>query len=335
MANLLDNLELEMADFDQWVNRIAKIDGGLSNKKIFLKDQLAKLEGLEIRFGNSKSDGDRRTMVVVRDMQRELQKKIYPGIISRLLYWAIKALIVRNQITKVNKSSAENLQSVNTQLKRLGLDGAKGEVERNMKVGNRDFSVPISHFVSETERVEYKLYYARTDGNEYDLARFEAKYIPGNNLPIVSSFNSGDIDAKQAFNLLAGRSVEKPDGSWIQLDFTDKDAEGNFKTKVFPASLGYDINLAIEKLKNSTGIDLSHIQGMAQALRNGDIIRIQHEDTKQVLEVAASPLKKEITVYADGVKQANQQQQSFSKKGPEQSLEKEVVSRGKSRGVRS
>lgn len=335
MANLLDNLELEMADFDQWVKRIAKIDGGLSNKKIFLKDQLAKLEGLEIRFSNSKSDGDRRTMVVVRDMQRELQKKIYPGIISRLWYRAMKALIVRNQITKVNKSSSENLQNVNTQLKRLGLDGAKVEVERNMKVGNRDFSVPISHFVSETERVEYKLRYTRTDGNGYDLARFEAKYIAGNNQPIVSSFNSGDIDAKQAFNLLAGRSVEKPDGSWIQLDFTDKDAEGNFKTKVFPASLGYDINLAIEKLKNSVGIDLSHIQGMAQALRNGDIVRIRHEETKQVLEVVANPLKKEISVYANGVKQNNQQQQSksVSLKGPEQSMEKEVV-KGKSRGVR-
>lgn len=337
MATLLDNLEWEMADYIQWVNRAVKAGGGSADEKVYLKDRLAKLEGLEIRFGNSKSDEDRRTMVVVRSMQRKLEKQIYPAFIPRLLYRTFKALIVRNQIARAVKSSSENLQVVNTQLNRLGFDGAKAEVERNMKVGNRDFSVPISHFVSETERVEYKLHYTRTDGNGYDLARFEAIYIAGNNQPIVSSFKGGDIDAKQAFNLLAGRSVEMPDRSWMQLDFNDRDAEGNFKTKVFPASLGYDINLAIEKLKNSTGIDLAHIQGLVQALKNGDIVRVQHEETKQVIEVAANPMKKELTVYADGVKQINQQQpqRSVSQKGPEQTMEKEVVTKGKSRGVRS
>lgn len=337
MATLLDNLEWEMADYIQWVNRAVKAGGGSPDESVYLKDRLAKLEGLEIRFGNSKSDEDRRTMVVVRSMQRKLEKQIYPAFIPRLLYRTFKVLIVRNQIARAVKSSSENLQVVNTQLNRLGFEGAKAEVDRNMKVGNRDFSVPISHHVNERERVDYTLHYNRTGGNNYDLAGFEAKYIAGDNQPVVSSFKAGNIDAKHAFNLLAGRSIERQDGSWMQLDFNDKDAEGSFKTKIFPASLGYDINLAIEKLKNSTGIDLGHIQSIVQSLKNGDIVRVQHEETKQVIEVSANPMKKELNVYADGVKQINQQppQRSVSQKGPEQTIEKEAVTKGKSRGVRS
>lgn len=66
--------------------------------------------------------------------------------------------------------------------------------------------------------------------------------------------NSG-ITAKEAYNLLSGRSVNKdltnkegqPYNAWLQLDFNEKDKNDNFKVKQYHQGYGYELEAVLNR----------------------------------------------------------------------------------------
>lgn len=55
------------------------------------------------------------------------------------------------------------------------------------------------------------------------------------------------MDDDRAFQLLEGRSILQGE-RWIQLDFNDKDAQGNYRIKEFDTSFGYDLKKVLSTL---------------------------------------------------------------------------------------
>ncbi|MHA4741368.1 hypothetical protein [Dyadobacter sp. MSC1_007] len=118
---------------------------------------------------------------------------------------------------------------------------------------------------------------------------------------------SGSINLKEAFNLLQGRAVEKqlldqqgdPYHAWLQLDFKNSDAAGNFKIKQFTQDYGYDLGRALSKLSLK---ELSNDESKARlldSLRGGNRqqVTLLYEGQQHKFFIEASPQFKGIIAY--------------------------------------
>ncbi len=150
------------------------------------------------------------------------------------------------------------------------------------------------------KKMEFKIKFKKDDLERYRIENYRAIYRKLGDHPETRSctFHDGlqdEISTKQAHNLLAGRSVQVNGRGWIQLDFTDKDAEGNFKLKEFPMTYGYDVSKCVKALNLSTELDPDLMEKLVQALKDGDRVKITNGELK--LELEANPQKNEVFVY--------------------------------------
>ena len=105
--------------------------------------------------------------------------------------------------------------------------------------------------------------------------------------------------------------------SWVQLDFKDADANGNFRQKQYHENYGYDLEAVISKHPIKELDNPSHKEDLLNSLRKGNrqsatFIKDGRE-VKQYIE--ATPQFKTVTIYdADqkrlDTRQAKEQEQS-------------------------
>lgn len=71
----------------------------------------------------------------------------------------------------------------------------------------------------------------------------------------IEGMRLADSTAKEAYNLLSGRSVNKdltnkegqPFNAWLQLDFKEEDKNENFKVKQYHQGYGYELEAVLNK----------------------------------------------------------------------------------------
>jgi hypothetical protein len=99
------------------------------------------------------------------------------------------------------------------------------------------------------------------------------------------------INATQAANLLAGRSIQQDyinaagqkQAVWIKLDFNDRDNQGNFKRREFHSNM--DITKSMEALPIQEKTSKQTMEKLLQGLQNGDpqaVTLVKDGKTQQV-----------------------------------------------------
>ena len=114
------------------------------------------------------------------------------------------------------------------------------------------------------------------------------------------------ITAQQACNLLRGRCVEHED-NWLALDFNDKDAAGNFRTKLYPPAYGFDLENALKQLPGSDQISFIEIRDIMQNLKNGDrqFIELSGNRTEMQVDVQKKVIAPTVRINVRKQPQAN------------------------------
>lgn len=114
----------------------------------------------------------------------------------------------------------------------------------------------------------------------------------------------------QGLNLLAGRSVYRPDmldisqneySAWVKLDFDgQKDKGGNFKTKTFTEGYGFDLSAVLDRFdfKELTSVDKR--AELEARLMNGDraVVTVELEGNKEAILVEAVPEFKQVNLFS-------------------------------------
>ncbi len=129
------------------------------------------------------------------------------------------------------------------------------------------------------------------------------------------------ITAKEAFNLLEGRSVYKelknkegvPYHAWVKLNPGVKDENGNMKFSLFNDNYGYDLSKSLEKVQTPDwSLNLSKEDSL-RSLQKGNLIEMHTADKKEKLFIAADPQFKTMAVFNEaGEKQFVNNKQSES-----------------------
>ncbi|WP_018615685.1 hypothetical protein [Segetibacter koreensis] len=162
--------------------------------------------------------------------------------------------------------------------------------------------------------------------NKYDLRMKKEKSADS----IQQSFyiNKGNnITLKEAYNLMSGRSVNKDlmnkEGqvynAWMQMDFKETDASGNFKIKHYHQNYGYDLE---KVLSNHPIKELSNEQDKSRlidSLNKGNRQSVTFTDDRREVKcfIEANPQFKSINVYDASMhrvvnKQSKRETQSYA-----------------------
>ncbi|MGN6532714.1 MAG: hypothetical protein ACTHK0_13300 [Ginsengibacter sp.] len=118
-----------------------------------------------------------------------------------------------------------------------------------------------------------------------------------------------NITAKEAFNLLQGRSVFRPEinnregekySAWVKVDFSQKGENGQPKMNFYNQNYGFDLVAVLEKLKVKEMGDEKMRINLIQSLERGNLqsaVLIDKKGNEQKAFIAAEPHFKNVNIY--------------------------------------
>ncbi len=226
-----------------------------------------------------------------------------------------------------------NLDFLADQIKYTGFGDALTPVlKEQMEKGEKEFT--IRHEASfDKSTLSSELYFKKADQSERyffnsykaALQKEGAEHAP-EQIFYVSKDNT--FTMKEAFNLLDGRAVNKDlknrDGemynSWVQLNFTDADTNGNFKMNQYHQNYGYDLEAALSRHSIKELETPKFKEDLLNSLKKGNLQSVTFvvSGAESKMHVAANPHFKTVNVYDANLQRINhresrEQKQNYTK----------------------
>lgn len=235
----------------------------------------------------------------------------------------------------------ENLEFLKKSLKYMGFgEKLNADLENKIKEQPADFKLSIPGEFTKgdiKERVDFRLDFKKSDQTDmYFFNRYQATLKnddPGKekSQTFYISKNAG-ITAKEAYNLLSGRAVNKdlenkegqPFNAWVQLDFAEKDKNDNFKVKQYHQGYGYDLENVLKRYPiKELGNDEDKAKLM-KSLEKGNIQQVTfiREGKEEKMFVSANPQYKTLDLYDSKMEKKYQGIEKKQKQDSDKSEEK-------------
>lgn len=276
------------------------------------------------RLSLNPSEHEKLTLHVLRSVTDKLQKQLYPHPLVRLLHQIKAALYDKPaHLRDFVKQRDQNLDELKGQLKTMGLASFSGKLEKYLDYETGKVNIDMTSQLSDKGRLDVSLNMEKDQFGKYRLQHYEATLLKNGESRSFTFQPDSGIAANEVANLLAGRAVKKnyetADGSiaqkWVQLDFQQKDKNGNPKLMEFHEVYGY--NLKNELLANSTALGTSGLakDKVIQSLEQGNQVSFTLYNSTFYLQ--ADPAGKGISLFDKEMKpvtvpelqQINRQQQ--------------------------
>lgn len=236
----------------------------------------------------------------------------------------------------------KNLEFLKEGLKYLGFgDKMNADLENKIKEQPKEFNLTLTGEFKIPElvndRVDYKLDFKKSDQTDmYFLNRYQATLknddpAQEKTQTFYITKNSG-ITAKEAYNLLSGRSVNKdlnnkegqPYNAWLQLDFQEKDKNDNYKVKQYHQGYGYDLDMVMSKYPIKEQLNVEEKTKLMKSLEKGNLTQVTFakEGGEDKMFVSANPQYKTLDLYNSKMEKQFQGIEKKEKVGEDKSREK-------------
>ncbi|HET7117752.1 MAG TPA: hypothetical protein VFI29_14760 [Hanamia sp.] len=276
----------------------------LSSNKALLKEKLRYFEQIEAKYKGTQNLDERFALKVLRQERKQMERELYSNFVSRLLRRLI-IVPVRERITanQDNRKTEENNQSLQHQVQRAGFFGLSTKIAEQTKEGQQQFSIPVSYYLNDKERVDQQLSFSKDPSGQYYFEGFktalynEAKPAEKRQ-QYFSMRHEHAVNTTEAYNLLSGRYIQNG-STWLQLDFNDKDQQGNFRVKQFHADYGYDIDKVLQQLPLKELLNKEEEVRLKEALKNGHkaLVSFMKDGREQRFYIEANPQFKSVNIY--------------------------------------
>lgn len=238
--------------------------------------------------------------------------------------------------------NVKNLEFLKESLKYLGFgDKMNTDLENKIKEQPKEFNLTLTGEFKIPElvndRVDYKLDFKKSDQTDmYFLNRYQATLrnddpAQEKTQTFYVTKNSG-ITAKEAYNLLSGRAVNKdlnnkegqPYNAWLQLDFQEKDKNDNYKVKQYHQGYGYDLDMVMSKYPIKEQLNPEEKTKLIKSLEKGNLTQVTfaREGGEDKMFVSANPQYKTLDLYNSKMEKQFQGIEKKEKVGEDKSQEK-------------
>ena len=310
-------------DLNQWRSREERFTSlfpsGIAHSKAFLKEKLNYYDTVAARYKGTFNQEERFALHLLKQERNRIGKQLYPNLLIRLLRGFILPLKQQQVVKQTAKQTAGNEQALREILFKTGFGNAISKLEQTIKQGQQAFSIPVSYYINEKERLDFSLSFNKDHNGQYQFESYKAalknEYKPEESRFQNFSIEQGNtVTATQAYNLLAGRAIQKEhiiEGSrqstWMQLDFNDKDALGNYRMKEFHPGYGYDLKSILQQLPLRELMNNPEIEKLENALKSGSryAVSILKEGKEQKFFIEANPQFKSVNIYDEHSKKVS------------------------------
>ena len=190
------------------------------------------------------------------------------------------------------------------------------QIAHKTKFGNDDVS-SVLHFKKSNQTDMYFF-------NRYDVS-LKPEQSKDDMMQTFYINRGNNITLKEAFNLMNGRAVNKDltnkedllYNAWVQLDFKQTDAHGNFRLKQFHENYGYDLKATLAKYpikELANELDRTRLTDSLQKGNRQSVTFIQN-GSEQKLFIEANPQFKAINIRDANLKRINYSQEQNEKQG--------------------
>lgn len=215
-----------------------------------------------------------------------------------------------------------NVNYLKDNIKYLGFgEKAHDLLEANIREGKMAFQLEFTSEINK-KKFDATLQFKRSDSSDmYFLNSYKAALERSDGKRVEQTFyldKGRGITAKEAYNLLEGRSVQKElttkEGveykAWLQLDFSEKDKNGNHVVKQFHEKYGYDLEATLRKypLQELDGAEKQ--KALLHSLHKGNLQSVTMEvgGQPQKLFIEANPQFKTLNLYSESMQRMGQEQ---------------------------
>lgn len=218
--------------------------------------------------------------------------------------------------------NAQNVEFLKNSLLNLGFgDKVNAELEKQMDMKTPEFILSAEHVFNQ-QTVNYELHFKAGNNQEmYFLNKFDATLKKGKDRELKQTFyiNKGNgITAKEAFNLMEGRSVHKQlfnrEGdqyhAWLKLDNENLTEKGNKQILTYGQNYGYNL----EQILTGKGIkEMNTAEGQENLFRslkkgNAQQITVEKDGGEQKYFITANPQYKTIDLYDNKMKKIKREE---------------------------
>jgi hypothetical protein len=239
--------------------------------------------------------------------------------------------------------NTKNFEFLRDGLKFMGFgETMNAELENKIKKQPAEFQLNFTGDFKKpdgADKVEYRLDFKKSDKTDmYFFNRYHATLknddpAKDRTQTFYINKNTG-VTAKEAYNLLSGRSVNKdllkkdgePFNAWLQIDFTDKDKNNNFTMKQFIDRYGYDLPKTLDAQPIKELGDAQQRERILKSLEKGNTVQVTFSrDGKELpRHIEANPQFKSLNVYDEKMQKVFQENgKKEVKSAPEKSKESE------------
>lgn len=276
----------------------------LSSNTGLLKEKLACYERIAARYRGTSNWEERVALNLLRGELRQMEKKLYPNLLIRWLRRVLVTPAMRQKlIRQYNRTTTENSQALHRQLQQAGFPELSAKLDEQIRLGQQQFSIPVSYYVNDRERVDHQLSFTKGQAGQYHFDGYtttlynEAK-PDEKRRQYFRADREHAVSAAKAYNLLSGRSVQNRE-TWLQLDFNDKDQNGNFRLKQFHSGYGYDLDKVLKQLPLKEQLDNGEMDRRKEKLKNGARISVSFvkDGKEKQFYIEANPQFKSVNIY--------------------------------------
>ncbi len=303
--SLVNRVEAELGQWRSREDRFSKLFSfSLSSNRALLKEKLHYYDRIAAKYKGTQNPDERFALRVLRQERNRMEKQLYPNLLVRLLRRLLVAP-VREQITirKDNRKAEDNSQALHQQVQRAGFADMSAKINEEMKQGHQQFSIPVSYYLNDKERLDHHLSFVKDQSGVYQFDGYKTTLYneskPDEKRQQYFRMNDEQrVNTTEAYNLLAGRCVHNG-GTWMQLDFNDKDQQGNFRIKQFHADYGYNLEKALQQLPLKELLNKSETDKLQSELKNGSRVSVSFvkDGKEQRFYIEANPQFKSVNIY--------------------------------------
>lgn len=306
----------------KWLEIEARIGKLFSNSstsnRAMLTQKLRQYNLIADRYRTTANASERYTLAILTQERRNIEKQLYPNFLLRMF----RRLLIAPVLTSNTARTAVKARELNTDvlkedLRRMGFSDIFEKVQEKINQGHNQFSIPISIFLDDRIRMDYKVSFAGDGNGGHQIKGFDAtlndqRKPSDNKMQFFEHKRSNGIDAVQAYHLLCGRSLER-EGIWCQLDFNDRDEKGNYLLKDYRTGPEYDL---MEKLKQLPlkNMDVDEKQKLIGGLKAGERKEVTFvlDGHEKRIYIEANPQFRSLTIYDEHSKKISMNNQGKS-----------------------
>ncbi|HEX5553354.1 MAG TPA: hypothetical protein VFX43_08905 [Chitinophagaceae bacterium] len=296
------------ADLNQWRSkeeRFSKLFSfSLSSNRALLKEKLNYYDRIAAKYKGTQDLDERFALRVLRQERKRIEKQLYPNLLIRLLRRLLVAPVKEQIVIRQdNRKTEQNSQALHQQVQRSGFPDLSTKIDEQIRQGQQQFSIPVSYYLNDKERLDHQLSFAKDQSGQYHFEGYKtALYNEAKpdekRLQFFSIRHEHNINTTEAYNLLSGRCIQNR-GTWLQLDFNDKEPNGNFRVKQFHFDYGYDLDKALQQLPLKELLNKGETDSIKERLKSGDRISVSFvkDGNEQRFYIEANPQFKSVNIY--------------------------------------